>query len=47
MKELIKPSLTEEEYEEKNVAGYCDNASCSSRDCNQDGGEDEFGDILF
>lgn len=47
MKELIKPSLTEEEYEDKNVAGYCDNTSCNPFDCNQDSGEDESGDILF
>lgn len=49
MKELIKPNLVEEDYEEKeDVTGYCD-VACSplTGDCNPLVGDDESGDILF
>ncbi len=52
MKELVKPNLTEEEYEEKeNVTGYCDHDGCSKicflGNCSPVSGDDDSGDILF
>jgi len=47
MKELVKPSLTEEEYEEKDAAGYCDLACPRLVNCGQNDSDDDSGDILF
>lgn len=49
MKELIKPSLTEEKAEkdlEQDVAAYCDKI-CNVFICGANTGDDEPEDILF